>query len=89
MVKDAISPTGQKFVICNVSEGEPGVNKDKYILNRWPETVIEGIQLAMNAVGAQQGYIYLRKDYYDELKIKLLQLLVASPLTSCVNRAAI
>ena len=71
MVKDALSADGRKFVICNVSEGEPAVTKDKHILDNWPEMVIDGIQLAMEAVGAQKGYLYLRKDYYDELKDKM------------------
>lgn len=71
MVKDAVSPDGRKFVVCNVSEGEPAVYKDNFILENWPETVIDGISLAIEAVGAQKGYLYLRKDYFDKFKDKL------------------
>ena len=71
MVKDAASLDGRKFVVCNVSEGEPAVSKDGYILENWPEVVIDGIALAMEAVGARKGYLYLRKDYFDKFKDKL------------------
>ncbi len=69
MVKDARG--GKKYVVCNVSEGEPAVSKDGYILEREPEIVVEGIALAMNEVGAKKGYLYLRKDYFDKYKDKL------------------
>jgi len=73
MVKDA--PGEKKYVICNVSEGEPAVAKDGYILERWPEAVIDGILLALEATGAQKGYLYLRKDYFDKYKDKLAQII--------------
>jgi NADH:ubiquinone oxidoreductase subunit F (NADH-binding) len=69
MVKDAQGE--KKYVVCNVSEGEPAVAKDGYILEREPEIVVEGIALAMEAVGAGKGYLYLRKDYFDKYKDKL------------------
>jgi len=70
MVKDGAGD--KKFVVCNVSEGEPAVFKDGYILEKWPEVVIDGIVLAMEAVGASKGYLYLRKDYFDQFKDKLI-----------------
>ena len=78
MVKDA--PADKKFVICNVSEGEPAVFKDGYILENWPETVIEGIALAMEAVAAPKGYLYLRKDYFDKYKDKLEKIIGEKPI---------
>ncbi|MFH1610628.1 MAG: NADH-ubiquinone oxidoreductase-F iron-sulfur binding region domain-containing protein [Patescibacteria group bacterium] len=54
-----------KFVICNISESEPGVFKDKYILEMWQERVVEGIKLAMKTVGAKKGFIYINPEYYD------------------------
>jgi NADH:ubiquinone oxidoreductase subunit F (NADH-binding) len=75
MVGNAVSPNGKKFVVCNVSEGEPAVSKDGYILENWPEIVIDGIALAMDAVGANKGYLYLRKDYFDKFKDKLTVLI--------------
>ncbi|MGB2631408.1 MAG: NADH-ubiquinone oxidoreductase-F iron-sulfur binding region domain-containing protein [Minisyncoccales bacterium] len=69
MVKDA--PGETKYVVCNVSEGEPAVSKDIFILENWPEIAVEGIDLAMAATGADKGYFYLRKDYFDKYKDKL------------------
>jgi len=70
MVKDA--PGIKKYVVCNVSEGEPAVFKDNFILENHPGAVIDGMNLAMEAVGASKGYIYLRKDYFDKYKNTLL-----------------
>lgn len=53
----------EKFVICNADEGEPGTFKDKFIINNNPETLIEGILIACNTIGAKQAYIYLRREY--------------------------
>ncbi len=61
----------KKFVICNAEEGEPGTFKDRYLIENFPEMVIEGVLIAMHAVGAKQSYIYLRREYgkgYESLK---------------------
>lgn len=60
-VKD--SPEIKRFVICNLSEGEPGVFKDEYILQNHLPELIAGIVLAKNTVGAQRAYIYLSDKY--------------------------
>ena len=52
-----------KFVICNADEGEPGTFKDRVILNRFPELVIEGMTIAAYAIGATRGILYLRGEY--------------------------
>jgi NADH:ubiquinone oxidoreductase subunit F (NADH-binding) len=78
MVKDAAND--KKFVICNASEGEPGVFKDIFILENWPDIVVAGIELAMNTVGAQKGYIYLRHDYYDKFKETLAEIIGEKPI---------
>ncbi len=62
--------SAEKFVICNADEGEPGTFKDKLILTKNPETVIEGILIAAYAVGAKKAFIYLRGEY-DYLEGKL------------------
>lgn len=54
-----------KFVICNISESEPGMFKDEYILKNQTEKVIEGIKIAMDFVGAKKGFIYLNPAYYQ------------------------
>jgi len=64
-VKDA-KTTGDKFVVCNISESEPGVFKDEYILAKYPEMVVTGIQIAMQALQASKGFIYLNPEYYTK-----------------------
>ncbi len=54
---------GEKFVICNAEEGEPGTFKDRYIIENFPSRVIEGILIALRAVGAGKAYIYIRHEY--------------------------
>lgn len=58
------SPGDEKYVICNADEGEVGTFKDRYILENDPFTLVEGLALAGYAVGARQGYIYLRAEYH-------------------------
>lgn len=53
----------EKVVIVNADEGEPGTFKDRPILERDPHLLIEGAAIAAYAVGASQGFIYLRGEY--------------------------
>ncbi len=53
----------QKYVICNADEGEPGTYKDRLIMENDPHTLIEGMAICAQAIGATQGYIYLRGEY--------------------------
>ena len=55
----------EKFVICNISESEPGVFKDKYVLENHPEKIIEGMSIAMQTLKATQGFIYINPEYYS------------------------
>lgn len=52
-----------KCVVCNADEGEPGTFKDRELLKRDPYQVLEGMIIAGWAVGANNGYIYLREEY--------------------------
>jgi len=61
------APGDSKYVICNADEGEVGTFKDRYILENDPFTLIEGIALAAYAIGAKQGFIYLRAEYHHLL----------------------
>jgi NADH-quinone oxidoreductase subunit F len=63
------SPGDEKYVICNADEGEVGTFKDRYILENDPFTLIEGLALAGYAVGAGEGYIYLRAEYHYLLNL--------------------
>lgn len=62
------SPT--KYIVCNADEGEPGTFKDREILQRQAEKVLLGMTAGARAVGAEQGYLYLRGEY-DYLRIEL------------------
>jgi len=53
----------RKFVVCNADEGDPGAYMDRTVLESDPHRVIEGMIIAAYAVGAQQGYIYVRAEY--------------------------
>ncbi len=59
----ASAQSGQKYVICNADEGEPGTNKDRVILSGDPNSVFEGMAIAAYAVGADRGFLYLRREY--------------------------
>ncbi|MDD5289738.1 MAG: NADH-ubiquinone oxidoreductase-F iron-sulfur binding region domain-containing protein [Patescibacteria group bacterium] len=65
----------EKFVICNISESEPGVFKDRHILRHHPERVIDGMILAMDTVGAKNGFIYLNPEYFTEFNAKLREII--------------
>jgi len=56
-------PTGQKYVICNGDEGDPGAFMDRSVLESDPHRVLEGMAIAGYAVGANQGYLYVRAEY--------------------------
>jgi bidirectional [NiFe] hydrogenase diaphorase subunit len=54
---------GQKYVICNGDEGDPGAFMDRSVLESDPQRVIEGMAIAAYAVGASKGYVYVRAEY--------------------------
>jgi NADH-quinone oxidoreductase subunit F len=58
---------GQKYVLCNSDEGEPGTFKDRNILLLNPHQVIEGILIAGYAMGATVGYNYVRGEFFEPL----------------------
>jgi NADH-quinone oxidoreductase subunit F len=53
----------KKYVICNADEGDPGAFMDRSILEADPHAVIEGLTIAGYAIGANEGYIYVRAEY--------------------------
>jgi len=53
----------KKYVICNADESEPGTFKDRLILEGDPHSIIESMVIAAYAVGANEGYIYIRGEY--------------------------
>jgi formate dehydrogenase iron-sulfur subunit len=61
-------PAGQKYICCNADEGDSGTFADRMIMEGDPFTLIEGMIIAGLAVGAQDGYIYIRSEYPDAIE---------------------
>jgi len=59
----ADQPPGQKYVVCNADEGDPGAFMDRSILEGDPHCVIEAMAIAGYAIGANEGYVYVRAEY--------------------------
>ena len=59
---------GNKTVICNADESEPGTFKDRALMDTYPELVLEGMLIAAWAVGAERGIIYIRHEYGRQRK---------------------
>ena len=58
-----------KYVICNADESEPGTFKDREILGTQPYLVLEGLLLGMLAVGAEEGWVFVRHEYGPEEQV--------------------
>ena len=56
-------PGRQKYLVCNADEGDPGAFMDRALLEGDPHAVIEGMLIAAYAIGASQGFIYVRAEY--------------------------
>lgn len=66
----------QKYVCCNADEGDPGAFMDRSVLEGDPHAVLEAMAIAGYAIGANQGYIYVRAEYpiaVERLKIAISQ----------------
>lgn len=59
----AKAPGHEKFIVCNADEGDPGAFMDRSVLEGDPYRILEGMAIAGYAVGANQGYIYVRVEY--------------------------
>jgi formate dehydrogenase iron-sulfur subunit len=59
----AEAPGDRKYVVCNADEGDSGTFADRMLLEGDPFALIEGMAIAAHAVGAQQGYVYIRSEY--------------------------
>lgn len=70
------SQADQKYVCCNADEGDPGAFMDRSVLEGDPHAVIEAMAIAAYAIGANQGYIYIRAEYpiaVERLRIAIAQ----------------
>ena len=70
------SPGDVKYIICNGDEGDPGAFMDASIMDGDPHAVIEGMVIASYAIGAHEGYIYVRAEY--PLAVRRLRLAIAA-----------
>lgn len=59
---------GQKYVVCNSDEGEPGTCKDREIMRNNPHQLIEGMAIAGYVMGATVGYNYVRAEFYEPIE---------------------
>ncbi|MBC7765658.1 MAG: NAD(P)H-dependent oxidoreductase subunit E, partial [Hyphomonadaceae bacterium] len=71
----ANSVADQKYVACNADEGDPGAFMDRSVLEGDPHALIEAMTIAGYAIGASQGYIYIRAEY--PIAVKRLQIAIA------------
>ncbi len=63
-VRNAASTNGgKKYLVCNGDEGDPGAFMDRSILEADPHSVIEGMVIGAKAIGAHEGYVYVRNEY--------------------------
>ncbi|MBO3444653.1 NADH-quinone oxidoreductase subunit NuoF [Clostridium sp. CCUG 7971] len=70
------TPPGQKYVVCNADEGDPGAFMDRSILEGDPHSVLEAMAICGYSIGADTGYIYIRAEYplaIERLKIAINQ----------------
>ncbi len=58
-----VQPGPKKYVICNGDEGDPGAFMDRSVMEGNPHSVVEGMMIAARAIGADEGYIYVRTEY--------------------------
>jgi NADH:ubiquinone oxidoreductase subunit F (NADH-binding)/NADH:ubiquinone oxidoreductase subunit E len=65
----AAQEAAPKYVICNADESEPGTFKDREILATEPHLVLEGMLLGMLAVGADEGWVFIRHEYGPEEQV--------------------
>lgn len=67
-------PSDKKYVVCNADEGDPGAFMDRSVLEGDPHAVIEAMAIAGYAIGADEGYIYVRAEY--PIAIKRLEIAI-------------
>jgi NADH:ubiquinone oxidoreductase subunit F (NADH-binding)/(2Fe-2S) ferredoxin len=71
----AMQPAGQKYMVCNADEGDPGAYMDRSTLEGDPHSVLEAMAIAGYAIGANKGYVYIRAEY--PLAIQRLETAIA------------
>ncbi|MCL1789579.1 MAG: 4Fe-4S binding protein [Oscillospiraceae bacterium] len=75
LARTIVPDADQKYVCCNADEGDPGAFMDRSVLEGDPHALIEAMTIAGYAIGANQGYIYLRAEY--PLAVKRLEIAIS------------
>lgn len=76
LARNIVKDADQKYVCCNADEGDPGAFMDRSVLEGDPHVVLEAMAIAGYAIGATQGYIYVRAEYpiaVERLEIAIKQ----------------
>jgi len=63
LARNAESESGKKYVVCNADEGDPGAFMDRSLLEGDPHGVLEGMVIGARAMGASEGFVYVRDEY--------------------------
>ena len=74
LARTIVQDGGQKYVCCNADEGDPGAFMDRSVLEGDPHALIEAMAIAGYAIGATQGYVYVRAEY--PIAVKRLQIAI-------------
>ena len=75
LARNIVPDADQKYVCCNADEGDPGAFMDRSVLEGDPHVVLEAMAIAGYAIGANQGYIYVRAEY--PIAIKRLEIAIS------------
>ena len=74
--RNAPSPDGTRYVICNADEGDPGAYMDRSLVEGNPHSVLEGMIIGAYAIGSYEGYVYIRHEYplaVENIRTAILQ----------------
>jgi NADH:ubiquinone oxidoreductase subunit F (NADH-binding) len=63
LARNAESESGRKYTVCNADEGDPGAFMDRSLLEADPHAVLEGMAIGARAIGATEGFVYVREEY--------------------------
>ena len=75
----AAAQADQKYIVCNVDEGDSGSFADRMLIEGDPFCLIEGMAIAGHAVGATRGYVYIRSEYPDAIAVMREAIAMAKP----------
>ena len=75
----AVAQGDTKYVVCNADESEPGTFKDRWLMEKNPFVLLEGIAIAGFAVGATMAYVYIRGEYREAEQLLVAALEAAGP----------